>query len=106
MNGHMTTVKRRYTTNDGKNDWIVSASYDPKTFASAHWLEVAIGATHEGSGEDFKFPTEIRTFRIGEIEHTFRQAIVLDFGGDQEAAMDHHLNTIFRRVYSYIERGH
>ena len=102
----MATVKRRYTTSDGKNDWIVSATYDPKSFASAHWLEVQIAATNELSGADFKFPPEIRTYRVGEVEHTYRQAVALDFGGDQEAALNHHLGTIFRRVYSYIERGH
>lgn len=102
----ITTVKRRYTSNDGKNNWIVSAAYDAGGLGSMHWLEVSVAATNEGSDESFKFPPEIRTYRIGEVENSFQQSVALDFGGDRDAALDHHLNTIFRRVYSYIERGH
>lgn len=102
----MTQVKRRYTTVDGKNDWIVSASYDEAGFDRAHWFEVPISAENERTGEKMKFPPELRTYRIGEIEHTFKQYVDIDFGGDLSAAVQHHLDTIFRRVYSFIERGH
>jgi hypothetical protein len=40
------------------------------------------------------------------VEHSFRQYVTLDWGGDREAAIRHHLDTIYRRVSSYIERGH
>ena len=99
-------VKRRYTTNDTKSDWIVTAEYDVPRLDTAHWFEVKISAENERTGEKDKFPPEIRLYRIGEIEHTFRQFVAIDFAGDREAAIAHHLDTIFRRVYSYIERGH
>jgi hypothetical protein len=102
----MTLAKRRYTTVDGKDDWIVSAAYDEPGLDRAHWFEAKIAAENERTGAKYKFPPEIKTYRIGEIEHSFRQYVALDFGGDREAAVSHHLDTIFRRVYAYIERGH
>ena len=48
----------------------------------------------------------LATYRIGEVEHSFQQIVQLDWGGDQEAATDHFLSTIYRRTYAYIERGH
>jgi hypothetical protein len=102
----MTQVKRRYTTADKRNDWIVTVSYDERGLDKAHWFEAQVAAENERTGEKMKFPPELRTYRIGEIEHTFRQYIDLDFGGDCEAAIEHHLNTIYRRIYDYIARGH
>jgi hypothetical protein len=102
----MTLIKKRYTTADGKNDWIVSCSYDEASLERVHWFEAQIAAENERTGEKYKFPPEIRTYRIGEIEHSFRQYVTLDFAGDREAAINHHLDTIFRRVYAYVERGH
>jgi hypothetical protein len=102
----MAQVKRRYTTADGKNDWIVTVAYDERGMDHAHWFEVAVSAKNERTGEAYKFPPEIRTYRIGEVEHSFRQYVALDWSGDREAAINHHLDTIYRRVYSFIERGH
>ncbi len=102
----MAQVKRRYTTVDGKNDWIVTVSYDERGLTTAHWFEARVAAIHERTGEKFPLAPEIATYRIGEIEHSFRQFVALDFGGDREAAIQHLLDTIYRRVYSYIERGH
>lgn len=103
---HLVRVKRRYTTVDRSADWIVSAAWDPHMLDRAHWFEAHIEAINERTGQRFKFPPEIATYRIGEIEHSFRQYVALDFGGDREAAINHFLDTIYRRVYSYIERGH
>ncbi len=102
----MTVNKRRYTTVDGKQDWIVSATYDEGGLDRAHWFEAQMAAENERTGEKLKFPPELRTYRIGEIEHSFRQYVDLDWGGDRAAAVQHHLDTIFRRVYSFVERGH
>ena len=99
-------TKRRYTTVDGKNDWVVSADYDEDGLDRAHWFEAKIAAENERTGEKMKFPPELRTYRIGEIEHTFREYVALDFDGDRAAAVAHHMNTIFRRIYAFIERGH
>ncbi len=35
-----------------------------------------------------------------------RDWVARDWDGDREAAVDHHLGTIYRRVYDFIERGH
>lgn len=102
----MARVKRRYTTVDGTNDWIVSVSYDEHALAKSHWFEAQIAATNEATGEAFVFPRELATYRVGEVEHPFREIIRLDFAGDTEAALNHLLSTIYRRTYSYIERGH
>lgn len=102
----MAQVKRRYTTRDGKNDWIVTVSYDERGLSTAHWFEAKVAAVNEQTGAQYPFAPEIATYRIGEIEHTFREFVALDFGGDREAAIDHLLSTIYRRVYSFIERGH
>ncbi len=102
----MAVAKRRYTTVDGRNDWIVTATYDEPGLDRAHWFEVAITAENERTGEKAKFPPELKTYKIGEIEHSFREYVALDFGGDKAAAISHHLDTIFRRVYAFIERGH
>jgi hypothetical protein len=77
----MAQVRRRYTTVDGKVDWIVTLSYDESALNRAHWFEAKIAARNEATGASFAFPKEI-------------------------AAMRHVSDTIFRRVYSYIERGH
>ena len=100
------TIRKRYTTVDGKNDWIVSATYDEAKLGIAHWFEARIKAVDEKSGKEYPFPPEIALYRIGEIEHTFTDYVRLDFGGDREAAITHFMNTIYRRVYAYIERGH
>ncbi len=102
----MTTLRRRYTTVDGKTDWVVSATYDETKLDTMHWFEARIKAVNEPDGKEYPFPPEIALYRIGEIEHTFRQYVAIDFAGDREAAISHFMNTIYRRVYSYIERGH
>lgn len=102
----MAEVKRRYTTADGKQDWIVTVGYDERTLDTAHWFETRVSARNERTGEEYRFPPEIKTYRVGEIEHSFREIVTLDWGGDREAAIGHLLNTIYRRVYSFIERGH
>lgn len=102
----MTQIKRRYTTVDKKNDWIVTVAYDENALGTAHWFEANVSAENERTGEKYKFPPEIRTYRIGEIEHTFAQYVKLDFAGDREAAIDHLLGSLYRRVYAFIERGH
>jgi hypothetical protein len=85
----MTQVKRRYTTNDKSADWIAN-----------------VDAVNEQTGVVYPFPKEIATYRIGEIEHKFSEYVKIDFDGDQEAALKHLQESIYRRVYSYIERGH
>jgi len=100
------TIRRRYTTVDGKSDWIVSATYDEAKLDTRHWFEAKIAAVNEKSGKEYPFPPEIALYRIGEIEHAFRDYVRIDFGGDREAALSHFMNTIYRRVYAYIERGH
>jgi len=102
----MALTKRRYTTVDGKNDWIVTATWDEAKLGTGHWFEATLDAQNERTREKMKFPPELRTYRIGEIEHTFAQIVTLDYNGDREAAVEHLLQTIFRRVYSFIERGH
>jgi len=102
----MTQVKRRYTTVRDGADWIVTAAFDESRLDSAHWFEAKVDAMNEATGEKYKFPPEIRTYKVGEIEHSFRQYVDIDFGGDREAAINHIMGTLFRRVYAYIERGH
>ncbi len=102
----MARVKRRYTTVSGNEDWIVSVSYDDHTLTRVHWFEAQVGAVQEATGKTFPFPKELATYRIGETEHPFRDYIRMDWAGDTEAAIAHILDTIYRRVYAYIERGH
>ena len=102
----MARVRRRYTTVDGKNDWVVSVSYDDNALQKAHWFEAHVSATNDASGEVFPFPKELATYRVGEVEHSFQEIVQLDWSGDTDAALDHFLSTIYRRTYAYIERGH
>jgi hypothetical protein len=102
----MARVKRRYTSVSGDEDWIVSVSYDDHSLARAHWFEAQVGAVNEATGTAFAFPKELATYRIGETEHPFRDYVQMDWGGDTEAAVGHLVNTIYRRVYAFIERGH
>ena len=101
----MAQVKRRYTTTSGV-DWIVTATFDERALDKAHWFEAKVEAVEEKTGRKYAFPREIRTYRIGEIEHSFRQYVDIDWAGDREAAINHFLGTIYRRVYDFIERGH
>lgn len=101
----MTEVKRRYTTLEG-DDYIVTAAYDERKLDKAHWFEAKIDAYNERTGDDFHFPREIATYRIGEAERPFRDWCARDWDGDREACINHLMGTIFRRVYDYIERGH
>ena len=102
----MATVKKRYTTAATSTDWIVSVTYNESTLDTAHWFETKVDAVNEKTGEKYKFPPEIRTYRIGEIEHSFREYVQIDWAGDREAAINHLLSSLYRRVYSFIERGH
>lgn len=102
----MARVKRRYTTVAEKQDWIVSVSYDEAALAHAHWFEASVSAVNEASGKPCKLPKELATYRIGETEHPFREYVRMDWAGDTEAAIAHLTDTIYRRVYAYIERGH
>ncbi len=102
----MVQVKRRYGTVDKSADYIVTVSWNEEALDKAHWFESRVEAVNETTGKRFPFPPEIATYRIGEIEHSFRQYVALDWGGDREAALRHLVETIYRRVYSYIERGH
>ena len=101
-----TQTKRRYTSVDGKNDYLVTVSYDAATLNRAQWFEASVNVENERTGDKPKLPRELATYRIGEIEHTFKQFVDLDYAGDTDAAIAHHLDTIYRRVYSFIERGH
>jgi hypothetical protein len=102
----MTRIRKRYTTVNGNEDWIVSVSYDDHTLARVHWFEAQVSAVSEATGKTFLFPKELATYRIGETEHPFREYIRMDWGGDTQAALDHLVSTIYRRVYACIERGH
>lgn len=102
----MARFRRRYTTVKGNDDWIVSVSYDDQALARVHWFEAQVSATHEATGKTFAFPKELATYRVGETEHPFRDYVRMDWGGDTEAATAHLLDTIYRRVYAFIERGH
>jgi alpha-L-fucosidase len=102
----MTQARRRYTTNDKSTDWIVTVGWSEEKLNTAHWFEASVEAVNEQTGEAYPFPGEISTYRIGEIEHTFKEYVKIDFDGDQEAALKHLQDSIYRRVYSYIERGH
>ena len=99
-------VRKRYTTVDGKTDWIVSATYDETKLDRAHWFEAKISAKNEANGKEYPLPPEVALYRVGEIEHAFRDYVRIDFAGDREAALTHIFGTIYRRVYAYIERGH
>ena len=74
--------------------------------ARKHWFEATITVTDETSGASMKLPPFIETYRIGEPERPVRDVVKTDFDGDQEAALSHQFDTIFRRVYQFIERGH
>ena len=102
----MARVKRRYTTVEGDQDWIVAVSYDDHALGRAHWFEAQVSAVNERTGSALALPKELATYRIGETEHPFRDYVRMDWGGDTEAALGHLVNTIYRRVYAYIERGH
>jgi hypothetical protein len=102
----MARVKRRYTTVEGTTDWIVSVSYDEGALTRAHWFEAQVSASNEATGAALQLPKELATYRVGETEHPFREYIRMDWAGDTEAALAHLTNTIYRRVYAYIERGH
>ena len=77
-----------------------------RALARAHWFEAQVSAVNEATGAPFLFPKELATYRVGETEHPFRDYIRMDWAGDTEAAIGHLLETIYRRVYAYIERGH
>jgi hypothetical protein len=101
----MAQTKRRYTTTAG-TDWVVTTTWDERVLDKAHWFEAKVEAVEEKTGRKYPFPREIRTYRIGEIEHAFRDIVRIDWEGDREAAVNHFLGTIHRRVYNFIERGH
>ena len=102
----MAQVKRRYTSVDGNTDWIVSVSYEEAALERAQWFEAHVSAMDEKSGKALALPPYLSTDRVGETEHRFKDYVRMDWAGDREAAIHHFLNTIYRRVYSYIERGH
>ncbi|MBC7804960.1 MAG: hypothetical protein H7145_02300, partial [Akkermansiaceae bacterium] len=62
----MTKIRKRYTTVDGKNDWIVSATYDETKLDTMHWFETRIKAVNEKTGKEYPLPPEIALYRIGE----------------------------------------
>jgi hypothetical protein len=103
---HLTQSKRRYTTVDKATDYIITVGWDAQTLDKARWFETHVTITDEKTGKSFKLPKELSTYRIGEIEHTFREYVALDWGGDKEAAINHLTSTIYRRLYQFIERGH
>ena len=102
----MAQVRRRYTTVDGSLDWIVTVAWDESALEKRHWFEAKLSAVAEASGELLKLPPELATYRIGETEHPFRDYVRIDWDGDREAAIGHHIDTVYRRVYAFIERGH
>jgi hypothetical protein len=104
--GAMVRERRRYTTVAGDRDWIVSIAWDDSALDKVHWFEANVSAVAEDDGSVFPFPPEIATFRIGEIEHPYREIVRIDWGGDRDAALRHTLDSLHRRVIAYIERGH
>jgi hypothetical protein len=102
----MNVTRRRYTTVDTSATYIVAVAQDPTALARKHWFEAHITVTDEQSGKTMALPPFIETYRIGEPERPFRDVVNTDFDGDQEAALSHQFDTIFRRVYQFIERGH
>jgi len=102
----MNVTRRRYTTVDTSTTYIVAVAQDPTALARKHWFEAQVTVTNEATGASMKLPPFIETYRIGEPERPFREIVKTDFDGDQEAALSHQFDTIFRRVYQYIERGH
>lgn len=103
---NLTQIKRRYTTVDKATDYIISVGWEARTLDKAKWFESHVTVVNEKNGQTLKLPGELSTYRIGEIEHTFREYVALDWGGDKEAAINHFADTIYRRIHQYIERGH
>lgn len=104
--GAMARENRRYTTVDGATDWIVSVEWDASSIDTTHWFEARVTVVNEADGEVLSLPKELSLYRIGEIEHPLRQIIAIDWDGDREGALTHMRNTIFRRIYAFIERRH
>lgn len=102
----MTQVRRRYTTIRTGEDILVTVSWNEDALSTAHWFEAKVAAMAEKTGAAVKLPRELATYRVGETERPYREYIRIDFGGDREAALQHLLGTITRRVYSFLERGH
>ena len=103
----MAQVKRRYTTMDGV-DWIVTAEYDEPALDKAHWFEAKVEATEEKTGRKYPFPREIRTYRIGEIEHSFRQYVDIDWDGDREVTwtlVEGNMLRMLDGAYTLVDRG-
>lgn len=98
--------RRRYTTVDRAADWIVGVAWDDSSIETTHWFEAQVAVRNEATGTVMDLPAEIARYRIGEIEHSLREIIAIDWNGDSEAALAHMRETIFRRVHSFIERGH
>ena len=102
----MAQVRRRYTTVDRSRDWIVSVAWDESALDRVHWFEAQVSGADEKTGEALRLSPDLARYRIGEVEHAFREYVRIDWDGDREAAIRHYLDTIYRRVYQYIERGH
>ena len=102
----MTQVRRRYTKIRTGEDILVTVSWNEDALLTAHWFEAKVAAETEKTGAAVKLPRELATYRVGETERPYREYIRIDFAGDREAALQHLLGTITRRVYSFLERGH
>lgn len=102
----MAQTRRRYTAVDRSEDWLVTVAWDERALDTAHWFEGRVDVVGERTGRKVALPRDLATYRVGEVERPFRDYVRLDFDGDRDAALQHLLNTIYRRIYSFIERGH
>ena len=102
----MIETRRRYVNVERSATYIVSVSHDPSALARKHWLETSVVVTDETTLAPLSLPKHLSTYQIGDVERPFRELVLIDFDGDQEAALQHQMDTIFRRIYQYIERGH
>jgi len=89
---------------DGRS-YDLSMSWNETIKDSEHVFPIQFTATDRANGRKLKMPREIATFAIGDPIETIGDRARVYYDGSREAMIAHYLESAFRRVTDWIQRG-
>jgi hypothetical protein len=89
---------------DGRS-YDLTMTWNEKIKESENVFPVLFAATDRAGGRKLKMPREIATFALGDPMETIGERTRNYYGGSREAMIAHYLESAYRRVTDWIQRG-
>jgi len=89
---------------DGRS-YDLTMSWDEKIKETETVFPIKFAAVERTTGQKLKMPREIATFAFGDPLMTIGERVRLYYAGSNEAMVAHFLESAYRRVTDWVQRG-